>query len=149
MKPAFTDEQTIDAAPDAVWTALTDWDGARHWMPGVESMRADGPLVVGTVLHFVARGKERTSTITAIEPGLAVTMRSAVGGVTADYAYTIEPSHTDAAGSRVRLDAAVGTRGVMTLLAPVIRSAIAREDGAQLTRLKAWVEGAVSPAHPE
>jgi hypothetical protein len=34
----------------------------------------------------------------------------------------------------------------MTLLAPVIRSAIAKEDGVQLTRLKAWVERAVSPA---
>ena len=46
-----------------------------------------------------------------------------------------------AAGSRVHLDAVVGTRGVMTLLAPVIRGAIAREDGVQLTRRKAWVEG--------
>ena len=68
-------------------------------------------------------------------------MRSAVGGVTADYAYRVEPGATDAAGSRVHLDAVVGTRGVMTLLAPVIRGAIAREDGVQLTRLKAWVEG--------
>lgn len=141
MKTAFSDEQSIAAPAETVWTRLTDWSGAPNWMPGVESMRADGPLAVGTVLHFVARGKERTSTITAIRPGRALTMRSAVGGVTADYAYSIEPGTTDASGSRVRLDAAVGTRGVMTLLAPVIRGAIAREDGVQLTRLKAWVEG--------
>lgn len=141
MKTAFSDEQVIAAPADAVWTRLTDWSGAPNWMPGVEAMRAEGPLEVGTVLRFTARGKERTSTITAIEPGRALTMRSAVGGVTADYAYSVEPGATDAAGSRVRLDAAVGTRGVMTLLAPVIRGAIAREDGVQLARLKAWVEG--------
>ena len=74
MKTAFTDEQSIAAPVDAVWTRLTDWSGAANWMPGVDSMRADGPLAVGTVLHFVARGKERTSTITAIEPGRALTM---------------------------------------------------------------------------
>ena len=56
MKTAFTDEQSIAAPADAVWTRLTDWSSAPNWMPGVESMRADGPLAVGTVLHFVARG---------------------------------------------------------------------------------------------
>lgn len=141
MKTAFTDEQAIAAPADTVWSRLTDWSQAPRWMPGVESMAADGPLAVGTVLRFTARGKERTSTITAVEPGRALTMRSAVGGVTADYAYRVEPGATDAVGSRVRLDAVVGTRGVMTLLGPVIRGAIAREDGVQLANLKALVEG--------
>ena len=146
MRPAFTDEQSIDAAPDAVWTALTDWSGAPHWMPGVESMGADGPLAVGTELSFVARGKERTSTVVALEPRRAITLRSVVGGVTADYTYAVRPGD-EPGGSVVSLEAGVATRGVMTLLAPVIRGAIAREDGVQLTRLKAWVEAA-SPAHP-
>jgi hypothetical protein len=48
----------------------------------------------------------------------------------------------------VELDARVATRGLVSLLAPVIRGAIAKEDRVQLSRLKAWVEGAVSPAHP-
>jgi uncharacterized protein YndB with AHSA1/START domain len=145
MRPAFTDEQAIDAAPDAVWTALTDWSAAPQWMPGVESMDADGPLAVGTELRFVARGKERTSTVAAFEPRRAITLRSVVGGVTADYAYTVRPGE-EPGGSVVSLEAGVTTRGVMTLLAPVIRGAIAREDGVQLTRLKAWIEAA-SPAH--
>jgi carbon monoxide dehydrogenase subunit G len=146
MRPAFTDEQAIDAVPDAVWAALTDWNGAPHWMPGVESMRADGPLAVGTVLTFVARGKEHTSTVASLEPRRAITLRSVQGGVTADYAYTVRPGDNPG-GSAVSLEADVATRGVMTLLAPVIRGAIAREDGDQLTRLKAWVEAA-PPAHP-
>lgn len=138
MNTAFTDEQTIAAPPEAVWARLTDWTGAPHWMPGVESMRTDGPLAVGTVLHFAARGKPRTSTVTAVDPGHSLTLRSLVGGVTADYVYTVQP--TDASNTTVRLEALVGTRGIMTLLAPVIRGAIAKEDGAQLARLKAWVE---------
>jgi uncharacterized protein YndB with AHSA1/START domain len=146
MKPAFTDEQAIGAAPEAVWKALTAWDAAPQWMPGVASMHADGPLAVGTVLRFVARGKERTSIVAALEPGRMITLRSVVGRVTADYAYTVRPGER-AGTSLVSLDAQVTATGVMTLLAPVIRSAIAKEDGVQLTRLKAWIEEAVSPAH--
>lgn len=143
MKTAFTDEQAIDVAPDVAWSRLTDWTQATRWMPGVESMRADGPVSTGTELRFVARGKERTSTITAVEPGRSLTLRSAVGGVTADYTYTVRPGATEG-GTVVRLEALVGTRGIMTLLAPVIRRAIAREDGVQLAHLKAWVEATAS-----
>jgi carbon monoxide dehydrogenase subunit G len=147
MKTAFTDEQAIDVAPDVVWSRLTDWAQAARWMPGVESMRADGPLVPGTELRFVARGKERTSTITAVEPGRSLTLRSVVGGVTADYTYTVRGGATGGA-TVAGLEALVGTRGIMTLLAPVIRGAIAREDRVQLANLKAWVEETVSPTHP-
>jgi uncharacterized protein YndB with AHSA1/START domain len=147
MRTAFTDEQAIDVAPDLVWSRLTDWAQAARWMPGVESMRADGPLVPGTELRFVARGKDRTSTIAAVEPGRSLTLRSVVGGVTADYAYTVRPASAGGA-TVVGLEALVGTRGIMTLLAPMIRGAIAREDRVQLANLKAWVEETVSPTHP-
>jgi hypothetical protein len=63
--------------------------------------------------------------------------------VTADYTYTMRPGATGG-GTLVRLEALVGTRGITTLLAPVIRGAIAREDGVQLARLKAWVEATAS-----
>ena len=99
------------------------------------------------MLRFVARGKERTSTITAVETGRALTLRSAVGGVTADYTYTVQPAASGDT-SIVGIEALVGTRGIMTLLAPVIRGAIAREDGVQLANLKAWVEDAVSQTRP-
>ena len=148
MKTAFTDEQAIDVAPDVVWSRLTDWAQAARWMPGVASMRADGPLAPATELRFVARGKERTSTITAVEPGRSLTLRSVVGGVTADYTYTVRPGAAGGTTTVAGLEAIVGTRGIMTLLAPVIRGAIAREDGVQLTNLKAWVEESVSSTHP-
>lgn len=148
MKPAFTDQQLVNAPPAAVWAALTDWSSASRWMPGVESMQAEGPLAAGTTLRFVARGKPRESTIVALEPGRAITLRSVVGGVTADYAYSVHPANAAATETRVELEALVATRGIMTLLAPVIRGAIAREDGVQLSRLKVWIEETVSSAHP-
>jgi carbon monoxide dehydrogenase subunit G len=147
MRAAFTDEQEITAAPEAVWAALTDWAAAPQWMPGVESMRADGPLAIGTVLTFTARGKERTSIVAALEPGAAITLRSVVGGVSAEYAYSVR-SGDRADASRVGLDAKVATHGIMTLFASMIRRAIAKEDGVQLARLKAWVEETRSGVRP-
>ena len=104
MKTAFTDEQAIDVAPDVVWSHLTDWSHAARWMPASSRCAADGPLAPGTELRFVARGKERTSTITAVEPGRSLTLRSVVGGVTADYTYTVQSRgsrrHDRSSGSR-------------------------------------------------
>lgn len=137
MTTAFSDTQTIRATPEVVWRTLTDWSRASEWMPGVESMSSPADLAVGSTLTFVARGKERSSTVSALESGRLLTMTSRVGGVVADYRYTVEPSGD---ASTVTLVADVETSGVMKLLGKVIRSAIAKEDGVQLTRLKALVE---------
>lgn len=134
MTLAFEDRRVVPASPADVWSLLTDWSRASSWLPGVEGMRADGPLAVGTVLRFTARGKERTSTITALEPGRVLTLTSEQPGVRADYRYALAP---DGSGTSVSLAADIETRGAMRMLGPVIRGAIAREDGAQLERLVA------------
>src|SRR5688500_2736898 len=107
MVQAFTVTRVVHHPTDHVWRQLTDWDQAAGWL-GVDSIRADGPIQVGTTLRFVTRGKERTSEITALEPGRSITLRSRQGGVTADYRYTVEPA---GAGSRVSLAADVRTSG--------------------------------------
>jgi len=134
MTLAFSDRRTVSADPAAVWAVLTDWSRASEWLPGVEGMRAEGPLAVGTVLRFTARGAARTSTITALDPGRALTLTSEQPGVRADYRYSLE---SDGRGTTISLEADVETRGAMRLLGPVIRGAIAKEDGAQLERLVA------------
>lgn len=134
MTLAFTDRRILTAPPAEVWAALTDWSRAPAWLPGVERMRADGPLAVGTVLRFTARGKDRTSTIAALEPGRVLTLTSEQPGVRADYRYEVEPAGS---GAAVSLTADVETRGAMRLLGAVIRSAIVKEDGRQLERLAA------------
>jgi len=143
MTTAFSDSTHIDASPAQVWAALTDWDRAGQWMPGVTGMRLDGPLAVGSVLHFVARGKDRTSTVTALDAGRSITLSSTVAGVHADYRYDIVP---DGSGTRVDLVADVRTSGPMKLLGRTIRSSIAKEDGVQLTRFAAMLGPAASVA---
>jgi uncharacterized protein YndB with AHSA1/START domain len=133
MTRAFTRSRTIDRPADDVWRQLTDWDSAAGWL-GVDAISASGPTAPGTVLTFHTRGKEHTSTITAVEPGRSVVLRSVQGGVTADYRYAVEPAGT---GSRVTVDADVRTSGAMRLLGPVIRAAIRRTDRDQLDRLAA------------
>src|SRR5688572_9070525 len=131
MAQAFTVSREMDRPPGTVWEQLTDWDRAAEWL-GVDSLRAEGPTSVGTHLVFQARGKERRSEIVALEPGRFITLRSRQGGVTADYIYGVEPA---GAGSRATLTADVRTSGVWSLLGPVIRAAIRKEDSGQLEAL--------------
>lgn len=131
MAQAFRVDRKLDRPAEAVWAQLTDWDRAAEWL-GVDALRAEGPTAVGTELVFSARGKERRSEIVALTPGRSITLRSRQGGVTADYTYAVEPS---GGGSHVTLAADVQTAGPWTLLGPVIRAAIRREDAGQLDAL--------------
>lgn len=134
MTVAFTASRTVPAAPETVWATLVDWTRAPEWMPGVTSARADGATAVGTVLHLVAGGRQLTSTVTALDPGRAITLSSDRPGVHADYRYELAPA---AAGTAIALTADVTTAGPMKLLGGVIRGAIAKADGPQLDRLVA------------
>ena len=131
MAQAFTVSRELDRPADTVWQQLTDWDRAAEWL-GVDSIRAEGPTAVGTGLVFQARGKERRSEIVAVDPGRSVTLRSRQGGVTADYTYGVVPAGS---GSRATLTADVRTSGLWTVLGPVIRAAIRKEDSGQLEAL--------------
>ena len=71
MTTAFTAETTVDQPVDAVWDRLVEWDTAHRWMPGVEAVRAQGPVAPGTTVVFTARGKQRLATIAAVDPGAA------------------------------------------------------------------------------
>ncbi|WP_181780993.1 SRPBCC family protein [Pseudonocardia pini] len=136
MAKAFETEVLIDRPVSDVWRELTDWERGGRWLPGVDTLRREG-----ATLTFHTRGKERTSTITEVVPGTALTLESVQGGVTARYVYRLEP---EGEGTRAHLSADVATRGVTTLLGPVIRAAVRRTDSVQLQRLREVVEGAGS-----
>lgn len=134
----FDVREPLDVTPEVAWKHLLDWDSAARWMPGVEALRAEGETAVGTRLVFVARGRERTSTVTAFDPGRAVTLESVQGGVIARYHYAVEPSNSGGAALRLRVECDV--RGPLRLIAPMITAAIRRSDGVQPARFRAWVE---------
>jgi hypothetical protein len=101
-------------------------------------MHADPGTEVGATLVFRARGKTRTSGISALEPGRSLTLTSDQGSVSARYSYLLE-----AAGDRTRasLTADVEVRGFpWTLLGPLIRAAVRRTDGRQLADFRAVAE---------
>lgn len=137
MTQAFTVSRELDSPPGTVWEQLTDWDRAAEWL-GVDSIHAEGPTAVGTTLVFRARGKDRRSEIVDLDPGRSITLLSRQGGVTADYVYTVEPTGS---GSRATLTADVRTGGLWSLLGPVIRAAIRKEDAGQLDALERALAG--------
>jgi carbon monoxide dehydrogenase subunit G len=137
MVEVFAVEATIDRPIEEVWSRLTDWPRADDWMPGVASVRADGESALGTTLTVHVRGRDRTSRITAFEPGRAVTLTCVQGGVRADYAYACAPS---GAGTRVTLRAHCQISGVWKVAGGLIRWAIRRADSGQLEALKRVVE---------
>jgi uncharacterized protein YndB with AHSA1/START domain len=138
MTTAFTRSTVIGAAPAMVWQTLTDFPDAPRWMPGTTDMRLDGELRDGAVLHFTARGRPRRSVVTEVTADRSLTLTSTQGPVTAAYAYTLAPAGT---GTRIDLVVDLTVSGVTRLLAPVIRAAVAREDGGQLDRLAVCCAG--------
>jgi carbon monoxide dehydrogenase subunit G len=134
MTTAFTAEATLDHPVGAVWERLVDWDNAHRWMPGVQAVRANGPVVAGSTLVFISRGKQRSATIAAVDPGRSFTLRSVQGAVTADYTYECVAAGR---GTRIRLVADCSMTGPTRLFGPVIRYAIRRADGGQLAAFAA------------
>ena len=131
MTIAFTSVTLIDRPAEEVWSRLTDWEHAAGWL-GVDSVAADGPTAVGTRLRVHTRGTEQRSEITVLDPGRSVTLRSRQGGVTADYAYTVDPAD---GGSRLTLVADVAVRGAWVLAGPALRAVIRRTDQGQVDAL--------------
>ena len=142
MTTAFAARATVGQPVAAVWARLVDWDTADRWMPGVDAVRAQGPVAAGSTVVFTARGKERLATIAALEPGRCLTLRSVQGGVTADYTYECVAQGPDTSLSLV---AECSMTGPVRLLGPVIRYAIRRADAGQLDLFAATF---ATPTHP-
>ena len=138
MEQVFAAETVIAAPRAEVWAALTDWARAPQWMDGVEALDADGPVAPGTVLTFTSNGRGRESAIVAAVPAEAMTIRSVLRGVTADYAYALEDD--PGGGTRVSLVATCATSGLQRLLGPVLKDAMRRTDSGQLEALRSVIE---------
>ncbi len=141
MSQAFAVEGIIGHSAPRVWAALTDWPNAHRWMPGIDTITADGETAEGTRLTSRARGKDRSSTIVRCVDGQSIVLRSVQGGVTADYTYEVHIH--DKGTSRVTLTADCQSSGVLwRLMWPLLRIAIRTSDAKQLRLLKATLEDA-------
>ena len=136
MADGFSVRETIPRPPADVWAYLTDFGNAQEWMTGIGPMTqtTPGALEVGTRFRFEARGKERETRVTALDPGKRIALTSTQGGVTATYTYVVEPAGN---GTEVTLDAVCEAAGVWKLIHPIIVIAMKRSDSSQLANLKA------------
>ncbi len=140
MTRTLSVEEEIQRPAAEVWEGLTDWDNASRWMPGVESMAADGETTTGTKLTFRARGGERSSAIIHCDAGKSIILRSVQGGVTADYRYEVHD--INGRSTLVTLVADCHVKGLwLRIISPLLRIAIRSTDGKQLRLLKAMIEG--------
>ena len=138
MPTAFTATTEVARPDGVVWATLTDWDRAQAWLPGATDLRADGPTAPGTTLTFTARRGQRRATITEVDPGREVVLRSEQGPVTADYRYRVTSNGLGLA--TVTLVAECTVQGPLALLGPLLRRSLRRADGGQLEALRAVVE---------
>ncbi|WP_448955883.1 SRPBCC family protein [Labrys neptuniae] len=63
-----TTELEIAATPAAVWAVLADIEAWTGWMPEILSAGLDGPLAIGSTIHWEPFGQKVASRIVAIEP---------------------------------------------------------------------------------
>lgn len=138
MTRVISTSETIRKPPAEVWDILTDWPKATAWMPSVASMQADGPTQVGTKLNYKTRGDTFHSTITELDEGRKLTLRTEHGSVIADYTYELEET---AGGTKVSLNATCQLSGHQWF-GPILRMMMRITDGKQIKKLKAVAEGA-------
>ena len=136
MPNGFSVTERIDHSPAEVWAYLTNFHNAKDWMKGVEAMtqKTEGPMEIGTRFSFKARGKERETRVTALEPGKRIALTSTQGGVTAVYTYSLAP---DGTGTEIKLEAVCEATGFWKLLHPMIAIAMKHSDSSQLADLRA------------
>ena len=136
MARVISTSQTIRKSPAEVWEVLTDWPKATAWMPSVMSMQAEGPTQVGTKINYKTRRDTFHSTITELDEGRKLTLRTEHGNVTADYTYDLVDV---AEGTKVSLNATCELSGHQWF-GPILRLMMRLTDGSQIKKLKSMVE---------
>lgn len=128
----------IDASPERIWHALTTPEEMQLWLGSIQDVKTEdgGPLRLGSVLTFTARGKPASSTVIACEDERALTLKSVQGPVAATYIYRIQPGQP----CHLSLEIECKASGLLKLLQPLIRRTLIKTDAPQVTRIKELVE---------
>ncbi len=83
------------ARPEAIWRLLSDVDGWGAWNGGIETIRLNGPLAVGTSFDMKPPGEDALrSTIAELEPNRVLTDVTDLGDLVIRVVHHLEP-HPD------------------------------------------------------
>ena len=147
MSRGFQATTEIARAPDEARRAITDFELAPRWMPGIARMSElnDDPLGPGKRYECVfaqsGRGKSTFVALAEWEPeNKRFALASTQSGMHALYRYSLTP--TADGTTTVTLDAVCEARTpVMKLVHPLINTLMAKHDRRQMPLLKAMIEG--------
>ena len=125
----------IEATAEEVWRYLTVPELMAGWMTGMDAIRTGdgGPVVRDGNLHFEARGRQRTSRVTAFEPAQCLELTSIQGPIRAIYRYNLTAT---SGGTRLSLRIECDASGPTRLLMPLIGLLIWGADRGQPGRLR-------------
>jgi uncharacterized protein YndB with AHSA1/START domain len=84
-------EIEIDAAPEAVWDVLTDFERWPSWNDDVRSISMSGPVAEGSEFRWKAGPGTITSTLRRVEPPRLIAWTGRTLGVRAIHFYWLEP----------------------------------------------------------
>jgi uncharacterized protein YndB with AHSA1/START domain len=84
-------EIEIGASPEAVWSALTDFERWPSWNPDVKSMSFGGEVGEGAVFRWRAGPGTITSTIRRVDPPRLIGWTGKTLGIEAVHVYRLEP----------------------------------------------------------
>jgi uncharacterized protein YndB with AHSA1/START domain len=135
----------IDRPVSEVFAFVSEPRNLPRWQTSVaEARRDDGPVGLGTrfteVRHFVGKQFASTVEVIQLEPDRAFSVRVLSGPVAVTIHHLFEPL-----GERTRVTIVAEARpgGVLRLAAGVMAKAAEHEAGADLSRLKKLLEGAL------
>ena len=90
--PVFAESEIeIAAAPDAVWSVLTDFERWPRWNPDVKSMSVDGGVAPGSVFTWRSGPATITSTIERVDPPRLIAWTGRTFGLSARHVYRLDP----------------------------------------------------------
>ena len=86
----YTHRTTAD--PERLWQLLADVDGWVNWNDGIEQIRLQGPLAVGTVFVMKPPGeKSITSTIVELDPPRRISDNTELEGISVKVEHRLDP----------------------------------------------------------
>lgn len=100
--PLIAREEILIHAPlNKVWALQTDIDHWSDWQPEISIARLEGPLAVGTVFAWKAKGLRIVSTIREYEPQTRIGWTGRALGMNAIHLWTFTPQN---GGTRVTVE---------------------------------------------
>jgi len=100
---------TTDIDPQALWHQLGDVEGWVRWNDGIESIKLDGPLAVGTTFRMTPPGEDTiTSTLVDLQPGRVITDLTEMDGLAITVEHRLDPQPGGGTAVTFRVEVAGG-----------------------------------------